>query len=123
MQLIIVESPTKAKTLQKFLGSGYKTCRLSATCATCPESTLGVDIENDFAPKYILTPKGRTTVKELKKEAAAADSILLSTDPTAKAKPLLWHLVEALKLNKPEAKEVEGNPASVPLWQAEIPAH
>ncbi len=112
MQLIIVESPTKAKTLQKFLGSGYKILSSFGHVRDLPKSTLGVDIENDFAPKYILTPKGRTTVKELKKEAAAADSILLSTDPDREGEAIAWHLVEALKLNKPEAKEVEGNPAS-----------
>jgi len=63
MQLVIVESPTKAKTLQNFLGANYKILSSYGHIRDLPKSSFGVDIEHNFAPKYILTPKGKSTVK------------------------------------------------------------
>lgn len=69
-----------------------------------PKSAFGVDIEHDFEPKYILTAKGKSTVKELKAQAAKADNILISTDPDREGEAIAWHLVEALKLNDKTGK-------------------
>jgi len=99
MQLVIVESPTKARTLQGFLGSEYKIMSSFGHVRDLPKSSFGVDIEHDFEPKYILTAKGKGTVKELKVLAGKADNILISTDPDREGEAIAWHLVEALKLD------------------------
>lgn len=104
MQLVIVESPTKARTLQGFLGSDYKILSSFGHVRDLPKSSFGVDIEHNFEPKYILTAKGKGTVKELKAEAAKADSVLISTDPDREGEAIAWHLVEALKLNGTSGK-------------------
>jgi len=99
MQLVIVESPTKARTLQGFLGSEYKILSSFGHVRDLPKSTFGVDIEHDFEPKYIITVKGKSTVKELKAQVAKADNVLISTDPDREGEAIAWHLIEALKLN------------------------
>jgi DNA topoisomerase-1 len=108
MDLIIVESPTKAKTLQKFLGGDYKILSSYGHVRDLPKTVFGVDIENNFAPKYALTARGKTTVKELKAEVKKADRVFLSTDPDREGEAIAWHLVEALKLDKPAAAKIEG---------------
>ena len=112
MKLVIVESPTKAKTLQKFLGSDYKILSSYGHVRDLPKTVFGVDVEHDFAPKYNITAKGKSTIKELKAQVAKADNILISTDPDREGEAIAWHLVEALKLDKPETKKVEGKPPS-----------
>lgn len=109
MKLVIVESPTKARTLQKFLGSDYKILSSYGHVRDLPKTVFGVDIENDFAPKYAITPKGRATIKELKAQAEKADSVLISTDPDREGEAIAWHLAEALKLDGGKSK-----PASAP---------
>ncbi len=108
MDLIIVESPTKAKTLQKFLGPDYKILSSYGHVRDLPKGSFGVDLEHDFKPKYTVTAKGKTTVKELKGEVKKADHIYLATDPDREGEAISWHLVEALKLDKPETEKVEG---------------
>lgn len=108
MKLIIVESPTKAKTLQKFLGADYKILSSFGHVRDLPKTVFGVDIENDFTPKYAITLKGKSTIKELKVQTKKADEIFISTDPDREGEAIAWHLVEALKLDKPETKKVEG---------------
>ena len=104
MQLVIVESPTKARTLQAFLGSKYKILSSYGHVRDLPKGAFGVDIEHDFTPKYTLTAKGKTTIKELKAEVAKADDVLISTDPDREGEAIAWHLVEALKLNGKSGK-------------------
>jgi DNA topoisomerase-1 len=104
MQLIIVESPTKARTLQGFLGSGYKILSSFGHVRDLPKGAFSVDIEHDFTPKYTLTAKGKTTVKALKEEVKKADSVLISTDPDREGEAIAWHLIEALKLNGKNGK-------------------
>jgi len=108
MDLIIVESPTKARTLQKFLGSNYKILSSYGHVRDLPKGSFGVDLENNFTPKYTLTAKGKTTIKELKAEVKKADKIFLSTDPDREGEAIAWHLIEALKLDKPATKKIEG---------------
>jgi DNA topoisomerase I len=99
MQLVIVESPTKARTLQGFLGSDYKILSSFGHVRDLPKSAFGVDIEHDFNPKYTVTTKGKSTVKALKEELKKADNVLISTDPDREGEAIAWHLVEALKLD------------------------
>ncbi len=90
--LIIVESPAKTKTIGKFLGKDYKIEASMGHFRDLPKSTLGVDVDNKFAPKYI-TVKGRADiVKKLKKEAAAAKHVFLATDPDREGEAISWHL-------------------------------
>ncbi|MBI2463258.1 MAG: type I DNA topoisomerase [Candidatus Spechtbacteria bacterium] len=97
-QLIIVESPTKAKTISKFLPSEYTVESSYGHVRDLPTSTLGVDTEHDFAPKYIVPMKAKKRVTELKKKAAAVDSVILATDADREGEAISWHLAEVLKL-------------------------
>ncbi|MGI6003882.1 MAG: type I DNA topoisomerase [Christensenellales bacterium] len=102
-KLVIVESPAKAKTIAKFLGSGYKVEASKGHVRDLPKSQLGVDIENNFEPKYI-TIRGRgDIINRLKKEAKGASRVYLATDPDREGEAISWHLAHLLKLN-PEDK-------------------
>ncbi|GHU51555.1 DNA topoisomerase 1 [Clostridia bacterium] len=97
-KLVIVESPTKAKTLKKFLGSSYKIEASVGHVRDLPKSELGIDIENDFEPKYItIRGKGEILAK-LRKEVKTADKVYLATDPDREGEAISWHLKTALKL-------------------------
>src|SRR3989344_2346662 len=102
MQLVIVESPTKAKTIQKFLGTKYKITSSFGHVRDLPKSELGVDVEGNFEPKYVIPTKARKTVSELKKEAKKADEVILATDEDREGESISWHLKEALKLENPK---------------------
>lgn len=98
MTLIIVESPTKAKKIGKFLGKKYKVVASNGHIRDLPKSTLGVDVEHDFTPKYI-TLRGRGAVLEMiKKEAKGTDKVLLATDPDREGEAISWHLAHVLKI-------------------------
>lgn len=105
MQLVIVESPTKARTLQGFLGSKYKILSSYGHVRDLPKRDLGVDVEKDFKPKYTISAKAKKTISLLKKEAEKADLILISTDPDREGEAIAWHLVQALKLEKDKDAE------------------
>ena len=97
--LVIVESPAKAKTIGKFLGSGYKVIASNGHVRDLPKSQLGVDVEHDFAPKYI-TLRGRGDVLErIRKEAKSAKTVYLATDPDMEGEAISWHLAQILKLD------------------------
>ncbi len=97
--LVIVESPAKAKTIGKYLGSKYKVIASNGHVRDLPKSQLGVDIENGFKPKYI-TLRGRGEVLEkIRKEAKQAKHILLATDPDREGEAISWHLAHVLKLD------------------------
>ncbi len=102
MRLIIVESPTKAKTLKTFLGKGYEIKASMGHIRDLPKSELGIDTEKNFEPKYVTPTKARKTLSELKKESAKADSTILATDEDREGESIAWHLQEALKLKNPE---------------------
>ena len=96
--LVIVESPAKVKTIKKFLGSNYQVVASNGHVRDLPKSTLGVDIENDFEPKYITIRGKGDILAKLRKEAKKADKIYLATDPDREGEAISWHLSKALKL-------------------------
>ncbi|NMB47385.1 type I DNA topoisomerase [Patescibacteria group bacterium] len=98
MKLVIVESPTKAKTIKNFLGKDFKVLSSYGHIRDLPKSTFGIDIENDFEPKYVIPTKARKNLNLLKKEAEKANEIILATDPDREGEAISWHLIEALKL-------------------------
>lgn len=99
MKLVIVESPTKAKTLGKFLGDGYEVTSSMGHVIDLPQKELGVDIEHDFAPKYVDLPKKKSTIAELKKAAKTATEIYLATDPDREGEAIAYHLWQVLGSN------------------------
>ncbi len=102
MQLVIVESPTKAKTIQTFLGKDYKIISSFGHVRDLPSSTLGVDVEKNFQPKYVVPVKAKPKVKILKEEAKKAKEIILATDEDREGEAIAWHLAEVLKLTEPK---------------------
>lgn len=101
--LVIVESPTKVKTIGKFLGSNYKVMASQGHVRDLPKSSLGIDIEKDFEPHYITIRGKGDILASLRKEVAKADRIYLATDPDREGEAISWHLIAALKL---EGKQV-----------------
>lgn len=100
MDLVIVESPTKAKTLTKILGKKYKIEASMGHIRDLPKSGLGVDIEKDFTPEYVVPEKATKTINLLKKEAKTADNIILATDPDREGEAIAWHLKHLLTHKK-----------------------
>ncbi len=98
MNLVIVESPTKAKTITKFLGKEYKIESSFGHIRDLPKSKMGIDIENNFEPEYTIPDRCKKTVAKLKKDAAKADKIILAPDEDREGEAIAWHLVEALDL-------------------------
>jgi len=100
--LVIVESPTKARTIQKFLGKDYEVLSSFGHVRDLPKRELGVDVDKNFEPKYIIPTKAKKIVSELKKESAKADNTILATDEDREGESIAWHLQEALKLKNPQ---------------------
>lgn len=100
MKLVIVESPTKAKTIQKFLGKSYVLKSSYGHVRDLPKTTLGIDVENNFEPKYLVPAKARKNLKELKEKVKKADKVVLATDEDREGEAIAWHLVQALGLGK-----------------------
>jgi DNA topoisomerase I len=96
--LIIVESPTKAKTISRFLGGAYKVKASFGHVRDLPKSKLSIDTKNNFEPVYIIPPKAKEIIAELKKDAKEASSIILATDEDREGEAISWHLVQALDL-------------------------
>ena len=97
--LVIVESPAKAKTIGKYLGRGYKVTASMGHVRDLPASTLGIDVENGYTPKYITIKGKQKLVKELKAEAKKCDGVLLATDPDREGEAISWHLANILGLD------------------------
>ena len=106
MKLVIVESPTKAKTISAFLKNGYKLTSSYGHIRDLPKSQLGVDTENDFQPKYVIPTKARKRINELKKEAQTSDEVILATDEDREGEAIAWHLKEVLGLKPAKAKRI-----------------
>lgn len=98
MRLVIVESPTKSKTIQKFLGPSYRILSSYGHIRDLPRGEFGIDIKHSFAPKYVIPQGARKTVNLLKKEAYNADIVILATDEDREGEAIAWHLVQALGL-------------------------
>ncbi|MBQ3429778.1 MAG: type I DNA topoisomerase [Mogibacterium sp.] len=101
--LLVVESPSKARIISKYLGSKYKVIASVGHVRDLPKSRLGVDIENNFEPEYINIRGKGDTIKEIKKEAAASSKVLLATDPDREGEAISWHLAHLLGID-PDAK-------------------
>ncbi len=108
-KLVIVESPAKARTIAKFLGKGFKVEASQGHVRDLPKSQMGIDLENDFEPKYI-TIRGRGDILEkIRKEAKNASKIYLATDPDREGEAISWHLAQILKVDPTDACRVEFN--------------
>lgn len=104
MKLIIVESPTKAKTISSFLPKEYSVISSYGHVRDLPKSKLGVDVENDFSLQYVIPTKARKKVTELKKSAQKADEIILATDEDREGEAIAWHISQILDSAKPALK-------------------
>ncbi len=106
MNLVIVESPTKAKTISKFLGKEYQVESSYGHIRDLPKSKLGIDVENNFEPQYIIPTKARKTVSHLREAASKADVVVLATDEDREGEAIGWHLAQALKLDTKNTKRI-----------------
>ncbi len=104
MQLVIVESPTKAKTISRFLGGDFIVKSSYGHIRDLPKSELGIDTEHNFEPKYIVPTKAKKNLTALKKDAAKADTVILATDEDREGEAIAWHLYDALGLEKLQKK-------------------
>lgn len=104
MKLIIVESPTKALTISKFLGKDYTVVSSYGHVRDLPEKKLGIDLEKDFEPKYVILPKAKKRVAELKSEAKKSEKVILATDEDREGEAISWHLIQALELENLKLK-------------------
>ncbi|MFD0798766.1 type I DNA topoisomerase [Maribacter chungangensis] len=107
--LVIVESPAKAKTIEKFLGKDYKVESSFGHIADLPSKELGVDVDNDFKPKYIVDKDKQALVKKLRDLAKKADTIWLASDEDREGEAISWHLAEELDLDKDKTKRIVFN--------------
>ncbi len=107
--LVIVESPAKAKTIEKFLGKEFKVESSFGHIADLPSKELGVDVDNDFTPKYIVDKEKKALVKKLKDLAKKAETIWLASDEDREGEAISWHLAETLGLEKDKTKRIVFN--------------
>lgn len=112
MDLIIVESPSKAQTISKYLKGKYKVDASKGHIRDLPERTLGVSLKNDYEPKYVTTPAQEAVIKHLAEEAKKADKIYLATDPDREGEAISWHLQTVLGLDEHAANRIEFNEIS-----------
>ncbi|MBN2463437.1 MAG: type I DNA topoisomerase [Dehalococcoidia bacterium] len=99
MKLVVVESPAKSRTISRILGADYAIKATLGHLRDLPRSELGIDVTNDFAPKYVMIKRRRSVISELKKSAGGASAIYLATDPDREGEAISWHLLEAIKLD------------------------
>ena len=107
--LVIVESPAKAKTIGKFLGKNYTVKASVGHIRDLPKSKLGVDVDNNFEPQYITIRGKGTVVSELKKQAKKADKVYLATDPDREGEAISWHLAHLLGIDEEDPIRIEFN--------------
>ena len=105
-KLVIVESPAKAKTIKKYLGEDYNVIASMGHVRDLPKAQIGVDIEDNFKPRYINIPGKSKLIKELKTLAADSDMVYLATDPDREGEAISWHLAHILKLDTTQANRV-----------------
>ena len=118
--LVIVESPAKAKTIEKYLGKDYKVVASMGHLRDLPKSTLGIDIENNFEPKYIPVKDHGDVIKSLKALVKDSDIIYLATDPDREGEAISWHLKELLNLDDERARRVTFNEITKKVVQNSI---
>jgi DNA topoisomerase-1 len=118
--LVIVESPAKAKTIEKYLGKGFEVCASMGHLRDLPKSELGVDIENGFSPKYIPIQGKKELVKKLKTAAESSDRVYLATDPDREGEAISWHLKQLLNIDDKKAMRVTFNEITPTVVKREI---
>jgi DNA topoisomerase-1 len=118
--LVVVESPAKAKTIEKFLGKNYIVKASMGHLRDLPKSQFGVDIENDFAPKYINIRGKGDLIKALKEAAKNADKVYLASDPDREGEAIAWHLAHLLNISPEENCRIEFNEITKPAIQAAV---
>ncbi len=99
MQLVLVESPTKSKSLQKFLGTDYRVLASYGHVRDLPEDKLGIDVKRNFQPKYLVIPKAKKIIKILQDAVERAETVILAMDPDREGEAIAWHLTEILNLD------------------------
>ena len=104
--LVIVESPAKAKTIEKYLGKNYKVVSSYGHISDLPSNELGVDVEKGFVPKYIVSSDKKKVVSELKSYAKKAETVWLASDEDREGEAIAWHLAETLKLDQSKTKRI-----------------
>lgn len=108
-KLVIVESPSKAKTIEKYLGSTYKVMASLGHIRDLPKSTMGIDMENNYQPHYISIRGKGDVIKELRKEAKKASKVYLAADPDREGEAIAWHLSYLLGLDPKDSNRVVFN--------------
>ena len=108
-KLLIVESPAKVKTIKKFLGSTYEVAASQGHIRDLPKSTLGIDPENDYEPKYITIRGKGPILSDLKKEVKKADKVYLATDPDREGEAISWHLAKSLGIADEDVERITFN--------------
>lgn len=111
MKLVIVESPTKAKTIQKYLGKDYRVLASGGHVCDLPEKSLGIDVDDDFKPSYVMVKEKKDTVKRLKAAVKESEQTFLATDPDREGEAISWHLSNVLDLGD-DAQRIEFNEIS-----------
>jgi len=96
-KMVIVESPAKARTVGRFLGKKYRVRASVGHVRDLPSNRMGVDIENDFEPRYVIPAKRKDVVRELKEIVKSSSEVYLATDPDREGEAISWHLVQALR--------------------------
>ena len=104
--LVIVESPAKAKTIEKFLGKDYIVKSSFGHVRDLPKKLLGIEVENNFKPQYEIMPDKTKIINELKKLVKDAETVWLATDEDSEGEAIAWHLIEALKLKNEDIKRI-----------------
>lgn len=118
--LVIVESPAKAKTIKKFLGSNYEVTASNGHVRDLPKSQLGIDVKNDYEPKYITIRGKGDLLAKLRKEVKKADKVYLATDPDREGEAISWHLLKTLKLEDKNASRITFNEITKTAVKASI---
>ena len=108
-KLVVVESPSKAKTISKFLGSGYKVVATVGHIRDLPKSRMGVKIEEDFEPEYINVRGKASVIKDIKKQAENASDVYLAPDPDREGEAIAWHLAYLLGISENDSCRVTFN--------------
>ncbi len=119
-KLVIVESPAKAKTIEKYLGPGYQVLATYGHVRDLPEGSTSIDVDNNFEPTYVVPTRSKKTITVLKKAAQNASQIILATDPDREGEAISWHVAEALKLKKDRYQRIEFHEITKEAIQAAI---
>src|SRR6476646_7470702 len=118
--LVIGESPAKAKTIEKYLGSDYTVKSSIGHIRGLPSKNGSVDVEHNFAPKYEVDPDKKKVISELKAAAKAADAVLLASDEDREGEAIAWHVAEVLKLDPKTTKRIVFHEITKPAIEEEV---